>query len=320
MNSLIFLAVLCFFILFLTFENNNQSLDFLTLVYNDKIEIELLKLQAMSFKFIDAKLIGKIYIFYNDEGINKIEFIKEYYPKLLHSKIKIIYRDNISDRKEKSSWHSQQYWKLYISKFIDSEYYIILDGKNHFIRETKLEDFFKNNKPILYSGDPGEMIKYYHSCLSYFKIQDPFNGKIKLLTTTPFILIKNQVIKLIKYIENKENMDFYDFFMKNQNNITEFYLYNTYLIYSFNINRHELIKTKKEINITIFHDPREKGNKYENKKQAITNKNVKIFGLHKAAVEKMDKTYKENLLFLYSHFYDKNICSFIKKHILYRNK
>ena len=58
-------------------------IDFVTLVFNHPTEIELLKLQAISFKYYESEFVGNIIIFYNDSGINNINFLKDYYPKNL---------------------------------------------------------------------------------------------------------------------------------------------------------------------------------------------------------------------------------------------
>jgi len=299
-------------------------IDFVTLVFNHPIEIELLKLQATSFQYCDSELVGKIFIFYNDTGNNNIEFLKDYYPKNLFSKVNIIYRDNISDKYEKSSWRNQQYFKLYISNYVKSKYYVILDGKNHFIRKVNLNDFIKNDKPKLYLDNPGQMIKYYRNCLKYFKIKDPYKYKYNddnskaignriLLTTTPYIFITKQVKNMINHIESKEKESFYNFFMKNTS-ITEFYLYSTYLIFSNNIDKHEMVQLDNFV-VTIFDNPNVDWNKYNNKKHAITDPKVKVFGLHRMAVENIDNNYKNNLLTLYSNFFDKKTCVIIKSFI-----
>lgn len=294
-------------------------MDFVTLVFNHPTEIELLKLQATSFQYCESELVGKIFIFYNDIGNNNIEFLKDYYPKNLFSKVNIIYRDNIFDKDKKSSWRNQQYFKLYISNYVESKYYVILDGKNHFIRKVNLNDFIKNDKPKLYLKNPGKMIKYYKNCLKYFKIKDPFEYKYNnsnsignriLLTTTPYIFITKQVKNMINHIESKEKESFYNFFMK-KTSITEFYLYSTYLIFSNNIDKHEMVQLDNFV-VTIFHNPNVDGNKYNNKKHAITDPKVKVFGLHRMAVENMDNNYKNNLLTLYSNFFDKKTCDMIK--------
>jgi hypothetical protein len=300
-------------------------IDFLTLTFDDNIEICLLKLQAISFKYIDEPMmdkIGKIFVFYNDSGLDKIEFIKQYYPEALRSKVSIIYRDAIMNQSSataiKSSWRNQQYFKLYISKYIESECYIVLDGKNHFIRVVNLNDFMCNGKPKLYLENPGNMITYYKNCLSYFKIDDPFNYMFKtnknshdiLLTTTPFVFITKQVLNLINYIQDNENIAFYDFFMNNKS-ITEFYLYSTYLIFSNNIDKHDMVKRDNFV-VTIFNNPNDDINTFDKKKKAITNAKVKVFGLHRVAIKNMDDVYKQNLLNLYTHFFDDNTCCMIK--------
>lgn len=292
-------------------------IDFLTLSFNDNVEIALLQLQAISFKYVLPTMIdhiGKIFIFYNDKGIDKIEFIKQYYPLALRPKVCIIYRDTIMKQceNEKSNWRNQQYFKLYISKYIESEYYVVLDGKNHFIRDINLNDFISNDKPKLFLNNPGEMINYYNNCLFYFNIDNPFTYKYDdiskkpignniLLTTTPFIFIKKQVSNLINFIENKEKKTFYDFFMKNIS-ITEFYLYSTYLIFSNNIDKHAMVQ-RNNYSITIFNNPNLDFNKFEHKKVAITDPKVKVFGLHRESVKNMDDDYKQNLLNLYAHFF-----------------
>lgn len=300
-------------------------IDFVTLAFNNNIEIELLKLQAKSFLYVEPEFIGKIFIFYNDNGNDKLEFIKEYYPKKFIGKVNIIYKDSIFGKNINSDWRNQQYYKLFISNFIVSKYYVVLDAKNHFIRQINLNDFIKNNKPKIFVSTPGNMLKYYKNCLAYFKINDPFNctfndceqisnRKSTFLTTTPFIFIKEEVLNLIKYIETKEKMTFYDFFMQNKS-ITEFYLYSTYLLFSNNINKHEIVERDNFV-VTIFRNPNINWNKYESKKKAIKNNKVKVFGLHRKAVEKMDDNYKRNLMTLYSNFYDKEICTMIRS-ILY---
>jgi len=135
-----------------------------------------------------------------------------------------------------------------------------------------------------------------------------------LLTTTPFVFITKEVSNLINYIENKEKRTFYDFFINNSS-ITEFYLYSTYLIFSNNIDKHHIEET---LFVKCIHNnTNDYWNKFEQKKEAITNPTIKVFGLHRAAVNTMDEEYRQNLLNLYANFFDKNTLSMIKS-ILYK--
>lgn len=297
--------------------NNNITVDFVTICYNDKLELDLLKLQAISFKFVDKKFVNNIYILYNDNNYINFNLIRNFYPSYFQDKVKIIYRQDIYKKdKYKSNWRNQQLFKLLIAKYISSKYYIILDGKNHFIRPVKVSVFFTDGKPNMFLHNPGGMIKYYKNCLNYFNIKCPLNNnqKYTFLTVTPQIFITNIVINLINYIEKKEKTKFDKFFLCNRK-ITEFYLYSTYLIYKKSLNLYNL-KKKNSLFIVIMDNPNISWNTYEKKKLAITDNKCKIFGLHRKAVKRMNKRYKKNLIFLYKHFYDKKTMLFIKNNIL----
>lgn len=296
-------------------------MDFVTIVFNNKIELELLKLQAISFKFVELSCIGNIYIFYNDDNNTKsvLDNIKSFYPIDIQSNVKIIYRDS-NYNNEDSNWTNQQIFKLLMSKFVESDYYIVLDAKNHFIRKIEISDFVINNKPNMYLDNPGGMITYYHNCLKYFNINCPFNYKYHdkekkqpigcniLLSTTPFIFIKIEVLNLIEYIENKEKCSFEYFFNINKKKYCEFYLYSTYLIYKNNINKHNLVNSS---SVTIFGNPDKPWNDINKKKKVITNSNCKVFGLHRKAVMRMNNEYKHNLIEIYKNFYDENTMKLI---------
>ena len=89
-------------------------MDFLTLVYNNNSEIQLLKLQALSFKFVQESLVNNIIIFYNDNGrLNVEKSLIKSYPLKFRNKVKIIYRDDLNIDYNKSDWKIQQFFKLF---------------------------------------------------------------------------------------------------------------------------------------------------------------------------------------------------------------
>ena len=51
---------------------------------------------------------------------------------------------------------------------------------------------------------------------------------------------------------------------------------------------------------------------YDNKQHAISDPKVKVFGLHRRALENMDNKYKEQLLTLYTNSFEKKTCDMIK--------
>ena len=297
-------------------------MDFVTVVYNDRVELNLLKLQAISFKYVDINIINNIYILYNDVGKYDFTEIITFYPSPIQTKVKIIYNTEIDDcfHNSTSSWSNQRIIKLLVAKMVSSPYYLVLDSKNHFIRNITIDDYFDGTKPILFHHNPGNMIRYYYNCLQYFDTKDPFNyvskGNHNLLTTTPFLMCKQDVLELIEYVVKREKEKFYLFFEKNNNNYCEFYLYSTYLIFKNKLKDCSL----KPINfITVFgiNSPGWDSDSKNNRcLTALHNPNLKCFGLHRKAIPLMDDEYKKNILLFYHHFFDDVTCDFIKKEIL----
>lgn len=297
-------------------------MDFVTIIYNNKTELNLIKLQAISMKYVYQKLINNIYIIYNDIGDYNIDDILLFYPENLRSKVKVVYNKEIDPSFEgsTSNWHNQQILKLLVANIVESKYYLIMDGKNHFIKNITYSDYFnENGYPKLFVWDPGHMIRYYYSCLDYFQIEDPYDLKNTkncniFLTTTPFLMCKDDVLEMIEYIVKKENDTFFNFFMKRSDLHTEFYLYITYLIFKNKIKYCDITSTNFS---AIMGSTLRKWNSYEDNALPIINiHHIKNFGLHRNAISKMDDTVKTNMLIFYHLYYDHETCEFIKNNIL----
>ena len=294
-------------------------MDFVTIVFNNEIEINLLKLQAMSIKYVDENLINNLYIIYNDIGVFDIDDVVKYYPENIRKRVIVLYNIEVHDyfKNKKSSWHNQQLLKLLITNKVKSNYYLVLDAKNHFIRNVNYNDYFDaENKPRLFTHHPGSMIEYYYRCLQYYKVEDPYDFKNthklnKLLTTTPFLMCKSDVLEMICYIEDTEKEEFCLFFSKNTCNFTEFYLYTTYLIYKKKIDEYCL--TPK--NFTSFMGANAPWNSIDNICLPVLQNNHVCFGLHRGLLTFLDETGKHKILMFYANFYDETICAFIKRNI-----
>jgi hypothetical protein len=297
----------------------DDSFCFITIVYNDEIELSLLKLQAHSFRFVNPSIVHAIYIVLNDKDDHFTEkFTKEirpFYPVALP--LKIVFLDDLHLNFKKSDWFNQQIIKLEISKRVESKYYVVLDGKNHFVRETGIADFMdsETGKPFLFVGDPGTMNQYYYHCLDYFGISDICPSKQQLLTTTPFLIQTDPCREMLKYIEDREKTTFASFFKSNQYKYTEFYLYSCYLLWTDNIKN---VVLKPPFCICIFNaDPiLYPFNQFKNKKTILSDPSKKVFGLHRSVIPYLDNEYKQNLYQLYSHFYSYEIVQLIQKDII----
>ena len=151
-------------------------LDFVTITFSDTREMNLLKIQAHSFKLVNTAIINKIYIIFNEPSkffhlFNSTfnNMILQFYPDDIRDKIKLLSLSdiNITDN-ERSTWFSQQRVKIEIAKLIKSPYYVVLDSKTHFINKIDNDFFFNKGKPRLYFNTINpEMLTYYNNCFKF---------------------------------------------------------------------------------------------------------------------------------------------------------
>ena len=285
-------------------------MDIVTIVFDCETEKNLLKVQFFSYKFIKFE-INNIYVIWNDDG-NHI-YLQEYIswlPDYLRGKVKLIHRDNLINKQE-TNWYNQQILKILISQIVESDYYLILDTKNHFIRNVYIEDYFYYSapaaRPKLFIGDAGSMIQYYKNCLNYFDVK----SNVKALTTTPFLMNKNITIEMIQFIEKKENKSFYTFFMENKALYTEFYLYQSFLIYS---NSKYYLCNKNYS--SVMNHPLTDWNSLNKYEETLKNDNIKCFGLHRNSIKYFTKQDKIQLIKMYELYYPDFVLEFIKKCII----
>lgn len=317
-------------LIYLLFVTN--MLDFVTITFSDICEMNLLKIQAHSFKFVNKDIINNIYIVFNEPSrffhlFDSIfnNMIIQFYPDDIRDKIKLLSLSDINiNNDERSTWFSQQRVKIEISKFIKSQYYVVLDSKTHFIDKIDNAFFFNNGKPILYFNMiNNEMLSYYNNCFDYFKISCPNDTSMKefkkIQTITPFLFITNECLNLINYIERKEQMGFGDFFI-NQQKYTEFFLYYAFLtftkkrgLYSYIAHNHQ------PIIIIGRQNPAEHSyNSWEHKLSVLHKFHISVFSLHRKSIRILDDKYKQSLLHFYKNVYkDETLLREIKK-LLYK--
>ena len=307
-------------------------LDFVTITFSDTCELNLLKIQAHSFKLVDKDIINNIYIIFNEPSKFFHSFnstfntmILQFYPDDIRDKIKLLSLSdiNINDN-ERSTWFSQQRVKIEISKFIKSQYYVVLDSKTHFIDKIDNNFFFSNGKPLLYFNRiNSEMLTYYTNCFNYFGISCPNEIKQpefkKIQTITPFLFITNECVNLINYIEQKEQIPFGDFFI-HQQKYTEFFLYYAFLsfkkkrgLYSYMAHKHQPI-----IVIGRQNPVEHSYNSWEHKLSILHKFNISVFSLHRKSIGILDEHYKQSLLDFYTDTYNDDTILREIKQLLYK--
>jgi hypothetical protein len=295
-----------------------MRIDFSTIVFNDPIELNLLKIQAYSFKFIDPNMINKIFVIYNDLVKCEMQDIIDYYPYEIREKVHVIF---YSDMELDISflnhgWQLQQLLKLHVSNCIETEFYCVLDAKNHFLKAVTSGDLFQHENEYNIFTSPGACVNnfYMENCLSYYGLDPLFykDREILVSMSTPFIFETNCVKDMISYIETKEETKFETFFMGNKN-ITEFYIYSAYLAFA----KKDNIRFKEIIHTTIHSNPNESWSVYFIENEIYLHDWVKVFGLHRKAPALMSNDYKQSVLKLYNCFYDVYMIEFIREFVLF---
>jgi len=327
------------------------NLDIVTIIFDDEMDLNLLRLQALSFQLVNPDIIGNIFIVYNDSKFtdfkqNIIPVLQNDYPIEFRSKLQFIWSKDLGIDTNRPGWFTQQQAKLLVSCYVRSECYVVLDAKNHFIRKIEKEAFFSNDakcKPLLYLSDSGPMISHFLNSLDYFRTKNSFPDIKNMPTTvTPYIFITIHVREMLKLIARKEMINIKSllykvFFVRGFNyknwtsdclyylltkhqdeSCTEFYLYAAYLALKNKLSSHE----EKPVNLSGFcvfkQDPKTHfWNSFEAKDQALKNEEIKVFGLHRNVIGILDTAYKRNLLNMYADFYSNDIVNYIEEKILY---
>ena len=306
--------------------------DFVSIIFYNKTEINLLKIQLFSFMFVDINIINNIYILFNDSKDKNEQFkteyltcIKNYVPSHLIDKIKIIYITDLICLEEKylTDWFTQQFAKIYISKIINSKYYIMLDSKNIFIKNIDISYFIVNDKiKMYYSTHNDALLNYYSNCFNYFDIKNmssfkPYKHPLYIQTTTPFIFITQECKNMIEFIENKENTNLYTFFLTHK--YTEFFLYFAWLCFTHKHNNYYIFLNEPINNAIIGpHNPDIYiWNNWVSKIKHINRFNCHVLSISSKCINFIDNNYKYNIQTFISDLFKNEMINETIKNVLY---
>lgn len=128
-------------------------------------------------------------------------------------------------------WFSQQVLKLMVAKIVKSQYYLILDAKNHFIFPLTREHIEVAGKPRIfvhgYYTHP--LRRYLEPILKYFGLSEE-HLKRMLPTTPPFYANTALILEMIKSMAAREKRSFEDVFCTSSTRFTEFFMIAGYIL------------------------------------------------------------------------------------------
>ncbi|QYH19419.1 hypothetical protein JKI95_10015 [Corynebacterium aquatimens] len=255
-------------------------------------DIRLTFLQILSFdRLFECDRLGAFRVVVNDrtpeqaqetkDTLNEWISLPNVLSESMRDKVSIIGWSDIFPSVGKVGKRDQQAIKLGASRIIDDEFYLILDGKNHFVRPSSVFDFFQEGKPKLPLW--GTVAGFWERCLipsvEVMEVDDKFKTTM-WPSVTPYIMYTEYAQEVCQFLENKYSLPLPEVF-EETGDATEFLMY-----YAHVAGRHgvENYYNAVQPNRTLFTvGPREPEKVVEliNK---VREDEVAMFGLHRNRV------------------------------------
>jgi hypothetical protein len=231
-----------------------RKIDLVTVCFS--AELRLLALQARSLRlFLPPGLFGRIFIIVNDPDVKgfRREFETIVLPEygVLGPRVHLVdFRDFWKGRAA-GGWHQQQVLKLMIAGKTESAHYLVLDAKNHFVRQLRHEDLFAADgrmRSHMYRIHPSYRERFIAACRFFGGPRTPDLAR-GLPTATPFLMDRQIVQDLMAEVERRSAHPFHKAFMVYK--FTEFYLYYAYVLARFGA-ADSLYEQRKTPTATLF--------------------------------------------------------------------
>ena len=270
-------------------------------------ELHLLKLQARSFRVnLSPDDVGDILIIINDDDIEGFveHFEREVAPEYgahFASRLKLIAHSVIMDAAlERPGWRTQQTLKLMAARYVRSPYYLLLDTKNHFIKKTKVADFFSiTGQPLTYESPVGGTLeKYFHPSLAFFDVDAAPHLATAMPAVTPYVIETQLALKLLSAVEMKSGVDFPTFFHRKNRLVTEFFLYFAFL--AAEPERRARYETAEPRAVTLFGIWPETEDKFRWAMSQLLRPSICMFGLHRNRWGKLTESQRTQIASLWA--------------------
>lgn len=261
---------------------------FVTVVFEE--EYDLLLLQARSLRiYCDRDLINSILVIDNSKrGLSRKQrekILSEYGD--IACVVTFVHAGEIAVTQSTKGWIGQQILKLAVARIIATDRYVILDAKNHFILPFTRSDLETDEgrprmRMVGYATD-NPLRPYLEQTLSYYGLNREQNIAKFVGATTPFIMYRDVVRKLIEDLQSREQQPFETVFASR--GITEFFSYGSYIIKSGQ-NIEMLYQTHKSASSCIWVSDASKNGCDVVIARTLAQKSS-VFSVHRAAIAKL---------------------------------
>ncbi len=206
---------------------------------------------------------------------------------------------DVASNQESDGWRSQQLLKLTIARYLKSEYYLLLDAKNHFIHHSRVEDFFYDGLPITTIGPTNQgWLPYVRNSLNIFGVTSEKAIVESPPTVTPYLMVRSYVLGLLTKVEEDFGTNFSNVFnSKIHEKTTEFFMYYGYIA---SLGGPYPYANRPSIGRTLYtkwpQDPRRVISTIEE----MRSKEALIFGLHRLRLAQLTGQQREAIMSLWA--------------------
>lgn len=270
-------------------------------------EIYWLQLQAKSMDlFLDENSVEEIIIVVNEEKFAEYitlfyEIVRICYGKHV-TKLRIVPRSIVLDIPvDTHGWRSQQALKLAIIDTIENtEFAIILDTKNHFIKKINKEVFIHNDGRIKSCrvSHEGHMEKYFFESVKFFNLSPEKYIRNWTPTITPYCVYVSDVKECLSDLRNKQGKNFLtDFFIQWDCLITEFFLISAFIQKKYGSLdlRHNFHSLDYPNSVVVFADKIEDDGRFLSIMHQVEQENCISFALHHEVLFKLTYLHKTEI-------------------------
>ncbi|NHK26723.1 hypothetical protein FF098_002225 [Parvularcula flava] len=275
-----------------------MSFDIVTLVYSK--DVPLLKFQARSTrKFLHHESINRILIIANDPDNDAVvrdvsETVMPEYGELA-DKVHILTSDDFGMPGDMDKYLTQQMLKLYVAKRVETETYLVLDAKNHFLRPLTFDDFVSaEGKPMTYlRAKYRHFLKRVKKSFECFGIDEP--PEETMPTTTPFVMLREATCEMIDELDARQPEGFVRYFERTHAWYTEFFLYQAYIVKKYG--SFQAVYVPKPNNcITLFTNWPTDEQALKGEMRKVHWKITYMFGIHAARIPELSTELRRQII------------------------
>lgn len=265
-----------------------------------KDDLRLTFLQILSFdRLFDLGRLGTFFVVINDRTPEQIIDTKltlqnwldkpGIISNAMRQRIRILTWSDVFPSVDKAGKRDQQAIKLGVSRIVSEDFYLILDGKNHFVRPSSIFDFFQDGKPKLPLW--GTVAGFWERCLipsvEVMEVDDKFKSTM-WPSVTPYIMYTKYAREVCQFLENKFSLPLPRLFNET-GDATEFLMY-----YAHVAGRHGIDQYANAVqpNKTLFTVGPQDPAKVVELITTVRDDNIAMFGLHRNRIPKLDNEQK----------------------------